>query len=589
MSKITEEIKEKLDIAAIIGSYIKLEKAGINWKARCPFHNEKTPSFFISTARQSYYCFGCHEKGDIFTFVEKFEGVDFKGALFALAEKAGVNVSAYSSKEDSREERDSLHLALEEAAKFFEANLKNSPKAKEYLEKRGVNEESIKKWRIGFAEDAWRHLYDTLQDRGFKREILLEAGLIKKAIEDSSAGLTNSPQVSSGQGKYYDTFRNRIIFPICDSAGRVIAFSGRALNPDEKTPKYLNSPETKVFYKSEALHGLHLAKLSMRKSDYCILVEGQMDLVMAHQAGTPNTVASSGTSLTLLHLQKIKKLTNRVVIAYDADSAGEEAAYKAGKMALSLNMEVKVAKLPEGEDPGSLAQKSPDQWKEAIRSSEHLIDREIEKAILPKDTRAQNKQMNERVMPLIALLDSEIGKSQYLKKIAIRLRVDELAVKNDFQKVEDREKEKTKTETDRGGKIETKSVEIQKNNLERLILGIIFLEETKNQKTVEDNAIFQKYEMIVGKETASQNYKEAQVDQESLMFEAESHLKAGETFEALSQEILNRIEIKLLKEELQRQTRILDDTGKNEEEEKRVTERIKEIQQKIKKLTENTN
>ena len=370
MSTDIEQIKERLDIVDVISSYIKVEKAGVNFKAKCPFHNEKTPSFMISPARQSFYCFGCGEKGDVFSFVQKFENIDFIEALKILAEKAGVELKNKKEDKESKDEKEKLFEMVEESAKIFEKNLSQEKKVLSYLGKRGVSENSISKWRIGFAKDEWRDLCNRLTEKGFSKEELLSVGLIKKTPTEN---------------KFYDTFRDRVMFPIFDSSGKVIAFSGRAMKKDDKVPKYLNSPETKLFYKSEVLYGFNVAKNYMRKLDYAVLVEGQMDMVMSHQAGVSNTIASSGTALTELHLRKIQKLTNRIIIAYDSDEAGEKAARRAAELALQLGMEVKVTSLPKGEDPASVAQKNSEEWKEALRKSEHIIDFALSKATKEKE------------------------------------------------------------------------------------------------------------------------------------------------------------------------------------------------------------
>ena len=422
----TEKIKEKLDIVDVISSYIKVDRAGINYKARCPFHNEKTPSFFISPTRQSFYCFGCGAKGDIFSFVEQFEGLDFKGALEALANKAGIelkNTPIDPATKKSKEWKERLFDIMEEATVIFENNLKNSKQALDYLEERGVSKTSIKKWRLGLAKEEWRNLHDTLLKAGFSKEEMLKAGLLKKVPNES---------------KFYDTFRNRVMFPISDSAGRVVAFSGRLLSPQpkEKTaPKYLNSPETDLFRKSEILYGLHLAKQDIRKLDYAILVEGQMDLVMAHQAGTHNTVASSGTALSINHLQKIGRLSNRLVLALDSDEAGLSATKRVAELALPLGMEIKVAVLEEGEDPASITKKDPQIWKDAVRNSKHFTDFILEKASTGKEGGRLTREVMKTVLPLVPLIKNEIEKSQFIKKIALKIRVTEKEVGEEIEKI----------------------------------------------------------------------------------------------------------------------------------------------------------
>jgi len=266
---------------------------------------------------------------------------------------------------------------------------------------------------------------------------MLQTGLIKKVPDES---------------KYYDTFRNRIMFPISDSVGKVIAFSGRALKEDDKTPKYLNSPETKLFYKSEVLYGFNIAKNHIRKMDYTVLVEGQMDLVMSHQAGVLNTVASSGTALTELHLRKIQRLSNRVIIAYDSDSAGQKAARKAAEMALILGMEVKIAVMPEGEDPASVVKVDPQKWVTSLKESEHFLDFILNKAVKENKDRNLTKEVLKNILPLVSLIKSEIEKSQFIKKIAQKIKVNEDAVWNDLNKMkrlENKEGEESENKRDK--------------------------------------------------------------------------------------------------------------------------------------------
>lgn len=504
-----EQIKERLDIVDVISSYLKVEKAGINFKAKCPFHNEKTPSFFISPARQSFYCFGCGEKGDIFSFVEKFEGLDFKGALENLAKRAGIELKNFGGEEKS-EGKEKLFDIMEETTNVYEKQLEEEKTALKYLEKRGLNPNSITKWRLGLAKDEWRSLYDLLIKKGFSKENLLEVGLIKKVADEV---------------KYYDTFRNRIMFPICDTNGRVIAFSGRALKNDDKTPKYLNSPETKLFYKSEVLYGFNIAKNYIRKLDYAVLVEGQMDLVMSHQAGVLNTVASSGTALTELHLKKIQKLSNRIIIAYDSDSAGENAARRAAEMALSFGMETKIASLPKGEDPASVAQKEPKEWKEALKKAEHFTDFALNKALNEKEGRNLTKEIIKNVLPLVHLIKSEIEKSQFVKKIALKMKVREEDVWNDIKKI---------------------------NIIERA--------ESENMPENKEDK-----------------------DKEAFIFEMEKYM-TKEDIKKNSEDVLKRIELKNLKQKLQELAILLDDKDLPKEEEKKVKLDFNKIQKQIKEL-----
>src|SRR3989339_805369 len=333
MSSSVDQIKSKIDIVSLISSYIKLEKAGGNFKGRCPFHNEKTPSFFVSPDRGSYYCFGCQAKGDIFTFVQEFEGLDFIGSLKVLADQAGVVLESYNVGEKPEKQR--LHSVLEQAVFFYQKKFSDNKEAQDYLKNRGVSEKTIKDFRIGFAPADWRELFDYLSGREIGEKDMLAVGLIKQ---------------KEGTTSYYDTFRGRIMFPINDSSGRPVGFSGRILVSDDKSPKYLNSPETVLFNKSEILFGLDKAKKDIRLRDYSILVEGQMDLIMLHQIGMTNAVASSGTALTPNHLIKLQRLSNNIKMFFDGDSAGFVASNRAGKIALSLGMDLKLVSMPEGKD-----------------------------------------------------------------------------------------------------------------------------------------------------------------------------------------------------------------------------------------------
>jgi DNA primase len=434
MSTNVEQIKERLDIVDVISGYLKVEKAGINYKAKCPFHNEKTPSFFISPTRQSFYCFGCGEKGDIFSFIEKFENVDFKEALKTLADKAGIKLENFKIEDGNKDEKEEVFTIMETATKFYEKNLAENKIALEYLKKRGLTTNSIGKWRLGFARDEWRNLHDFLENKKLTRGKMLEAGLIKKVQSEE---------------KYYDTFRNRIMFPIFDANSRVIAFSGRAMKEDEKTPKYLNSPETKLFYKSEVLYGFNVAKNYIRKLDYAVLVEGQMDLLMSHQAGVYNTVASSGTALTELHLKKIQRLSNRIILAYDCDSAGQKAARKAAEMALMMGMEVKIASLPEGEDPDSVIKKNPEEWKNDLKNAEHFTEFALNQAVKNHKDKNLIREILKNVLPLAHLIKSEIEKSQFVKKVAVKMRVSEDAVWKDLGKTEIKKEEMTENQRDK--------------------------------------------------------------------------------------------------------------------------------------------
>lgn len=398
-----EAIKERLDIAEVIGGYIKLEKAGANYKAKCPFHNEKTASFHISTSRQGYYCFGCGAKGDIFTFVQEMEGTDFRGALKTLAERAGMELK--QERREAKGETDELFQALEVATDFFEKNLSQNKEALLYLKGRGVNDESIKSFRLGLAHDAWRELREHANKLGIKDDVLLKSGLIKRSEESNSK-------------EPYDTFRGRIIFPLSDARGKVIAFSGRALAKDLE-PKYLNSPDTPLFNKSEVLYGFDKAREEIRKKNYTVLVEGQLDLVLSHQAGVKNTVASSGTAFTQMHLEKLKKISPRIILAFDNDDAGSKASYRSTALALTLGMEVKIAEIKGGKDPADMVKEDEDSWKEVLRTSKSAVESFIS-ALVTREANITKvgKEVESKILPLIASMTSRFDKEDAVSKVS---------------------------------------------------------------------------------------------------------------------------------------------------------------------------
>ena len=401
-----QQIKDRLSIIDVISPYVELHKAGKNLKGKSPFTNEKTPSFFVSPDRGMYYCFSTSQGGDIFTFVEKMEGVDFKGALKILADKAGVELVPEDPKK--RSERDTQYTILEEATKFFQSELKENKAAFKYLKDRGVKAETIAKWRIGYVpgppEGGWRHTREHLNQLGFADEKLFKAGLIKEA----------------GTGKQpYDVFRDRIMFPLFDPSGRVVAFSGRVLSKDSEAPKYVNSPETELFKKSEILYGYDKAKEGIRKFDFSLIVEGQFDVVLSHQAGYHNAVAVSGTALTPHHVSLLQRLSNRVVLALDADDAGVAAVKRAADVMLSRGVDLKVARIPEGQDPADLVKDDVKKLKTIIGQSTHVIEFLLtvlkEKA---KDDRAYKLQVRDEVLPYVLKMESHIDRDHFTGVIA---------------------------------------------------------------------------------------------------------------------------------------------------------------------------
>lgn len=414
-----QQIKDKLTIVDVVSQYVKLERAGGSLRARCPFHAERTPSFHVSPDRGTYHCFGCNVGGDIFSFVEAIEGLDFKGALKVLAERAGVQITY--EKPEKKDERDRLLELLEVSTIFYTGRMTDA--AKKYLTERGLGEPTIQTFRLGWASDAWSELSDHLKAKKFSDAEIINAGLAKK----------------SERGSLTDKFRNRIMFPIADSAGRIVGFSGRIFgeNASPEAPKYLNSPETPLFHKSRILYGFDRAKMAIRKHNFAVLVEGQMDLLMSHQAGWGNTVAVSGTAFTPEHAALIHRMSDNLVLALDADQAGIKAAGRAARAALQGGLNVKVARIPNGLDPADLILKEgADAWRAAIRDSKDVITFLLD--VLQEHAKSPDvfrRTVEAVVLPFLTDVQSPIAREQYVREIAKRLDVSESAVSEAFAKV----------------------------------------------------------------------------------------------------------------------------------------------------------
>ncbi len=567
MNSPVEQIKERLSIEEVVSSYIKLDRAGANFKAKCPFHNEKTPSFFVSVDRGTYYCFGCGAKGDIFSFVEEFEGLDFKGALKILAERAGVTLTTFNKEKEGEKER--LYRIMEEATKFFEKNLADNTEVIKYLKGRGLEDKSIKDFRIGFVKNDWRLLYTYLRNKNFTDGEIEKAGLAKK----TEKGM-------------YDRFRGRIIFPISDSSGRIIAFSGRIFEDDGKSAKYLNSPDTPIFSKSAVLYGLDKAKESIRKNNFSILVEGQMDLVLSHQAGFRNTVATSGTALSdstvskenvVSNLGLLRRLSPNIVLSFDADKAGFNASTRAGKIALSFGMDVKVVAMPEGIDPADLISKNGvDEWRKAVRESKHIIEFLLNKVLntYKEDMRKVGREIKEKILPYVDALESSIEKSHFIKLISNKSGISENALIEDLKKVESELKKETEDT-----KIAKENVEkrMRKDPILRRLLGVAFWQESIKNRMIDPELIFKKLSKI------KEIYKNIKED---LIYEAEEFYSNSENLEKDVNEMLLNLEEEYLNEELSKKMLELQNL-KNRKEETDILKRIYEINKRKEEIKNN--
>jgi len=392
-----EQIKERLSIVDVIGGYVELKLAGKSYKGKSPFTNEKTPSFYVSPDRGMYYCFSSQQGGDMFTFIEKMEGVDFKGALKILAERAHVELVPEDPKK--RDERETQYDLLEKATEYFFQEREAHPHVNEYIGNRGVKAQSVHTWRIGYAKDEWRALKNYLKEKGFTEEQMFKAGLIKKADQGKES---------------YDVFRDRIMFPIFDPSGRVVAFSGRTLKSEPGIPKYVNSPETELFKKSEIMYGYDKAKNGIRHYDFSLVVEGQFDLVLSHQAGYTNTVAVSGTALTAHHIMLLLRISKNVVLALDADRAGISAVKRSALPMLAHGMDVKVAHMPDGLDPADVVRNDPQELKRIVGNAMHVVEFLLRVLKLQtKDERTYKLRVREEILPLLVAIDNRIDREHF--------------------------------------------------------------------------------------------------------------------------------------------------------------------------------
>lgn len=449
----SEEIKSKLDIVEVIREYVPVKAVGANFQALCPFHNEKTPSFVISPDKQIWHCFGCGRGGDVFSFVMEKESLGFMEVLRLLAPKAGV-VLQYENKE-AYSRRNRLLDILELAGKYYHHLLTTSPGkvAREYLLGRQLSEETISAWQLGYSPDAWDSLYNFLKARP----------LVGQKYSDEEIFLAGLATKKEGGRGYYDRFRDRIMFPIRDSSGNLIAFTARVNPAKEKTEKmgkYINSPQTPVYDKSRVLFALDRAKGEIRKQDLAIVVEGQMDAISAHQHGFTNVVASSGTALTAEQVALIKRFTSNIALCFDMDAAGQMAADRGIKEALAQEMSIKIITLPQGKDPDECLKKDPADFARAVESAQPMLEYYLEKISAGLDLgQLDNQQIVSRQMlSMLSLVHNRLERDFWLHRLAeaveakeavLRESLEKITAKEGVAKKAGREEEKGETETRR--------------------------------------------------------------------------------------------------------------------------------------------
>jgi DNA primase len=422
-----DEIRNAADIVDIIGSVVKLKKRGKNFLGLCPFHTEKTPSFNVSQNRQMYHCFGCGVGGNVFTFIMEYEKVSFVEAVRSLAEKVGMTLPQYNTEQDTAaaSEQEQMYQLYRAAGLFFYSSLTETSEGKfalEYLKQRGFSGETIKAFGLGYSPGSWDALIKHAQEKGFPAEMLEKAGLARKRND----------------GTYYDYFRGRAMFPIFSSTGRVVGFGARKLREDDPLGKYINSPETPIYNKSRILYGLYQAKDAIRENDFVILVEGYADLISVFQAGIKNIVASSGTALTQEQIQIIGRYTKNITIIYDADSAGSKAAMRGVDLILSNDLDVRVASLPEGDDPDSFVKKhGGDAFKKLVDKSVSFIDfiSEAYERQGKLSTPEGQAQAVRTIVQSIASMKDELKQNFYIKQVAEKYKLYESTLLRELEKL----------------------------------------------------------------------------------------------------------------------------------------------------------
>jgi DNA primase len=419
------EVKSRLEITEVVGAYVPLKQAGRNLKAPCPFHQEKSASFMVSPEKGIYHCFGCGEGGDIFSFVMKMEGMDFRQALEMLARKAGVELTARKGEsQEANRLRARLLDAHELAVKYFQASLVQNKKALEYVsQKRGLARETVRDFAIGYAPDSWNALTDFLVKKGFNHRELLQGGLAGQ---------------KEGRSTIYDLFRGRVVFTISDREGRPIGFTGRVL--DDSLPKYLNTPQTPLYDKSQAIFGLHLAKEAIRSHDEAVLVEGNMDVVASHQAGVKQVVAASGTALTLDQLRTLSKLTKNIKLAFDADRAGLAATERAIELGQKLGLTLRMVEMPPGvKDADELIAQDLKAWQGAIADAKYIVDYLFDRFETDFDLSSAvgKRGYTDRLAVNLRRLGDPVEQDHYVKQLAEKTGTSEEAIRAKLAKADD--------------------------------------------------------------------------------------------------------------------------------------------------------
>ena len=423
MAEAVDQIKERLNVSELIGEYLKLEKAGTNYKALCPFHNEKTPSFMVNAERNFWYCFGCQKGGDIFSFIMEIEGLDFREALQRLAERTNVELPKFKPTNPKiKNQKEKLYEILELSCKFYEYQLEKLEKAKvvkKYLKDRKIKSEELKEFRVGFARSGWRNLLEFLLSRKFDLADIARSGLVVQ--KDETTGALSED--------YYDRFRERIMFPVIDVVDRVVGYSARVMpGGDDSSAKYVNTSQSSIYDKSKVIYGLSQARMEIKKQDFVVIVEGNLDVIASFSAGVKNTVAVSGTALTKEQINLLKRYTKNFKLCFDMDEAGQKAVTKSVQLCLMENLDVEIILLPKGfKDVNDLVIEKPKDWSEAIKNSQQVMDYFFSNIVNKNDKNNPKgkKKIAHELLNIIKDISDLIEQSYWLRKLSEEINIKE--------------------------------------------------------------------------------------------------------------------------------------------------------------------
>jgi len=560
-------IKDKLDIVDFLRNYVELKPAGKNFKARCPFHKEKSPSFMVSPERQSWHCFGsCSEGGDIIKFLVKYENLEFYDALKILAEKAGVEIKSSGNRDFNAQ--NSLYRVMEAAKDFFKENLSKSQKVKDYLKERGLKEETIQEFELGLAPDGSDALTRHLLKLGYNIADIEKAGLTLR----------------TERGTHWDRFRSRVMFPIYNHVGKAVAFTGRILpgNNNENVGKYVNSPETPIFQKSKILYGFHKTKNDIREAKSAVVVEGQMDFLMSWQDGVKNVVASSGTALTPDHLAALRRLADELVLSFDSDEAGQLAAERSIDLANSQDFSAKLLVIDDQKlkDPADVAKAKPGMLKNLVENSKSSMDYYLHRYVknIPSDLKLRKKNL--RIMlSKIKILSSPIDKNYWLKELSLLVKIDEKILAEEMEML----KEPVNKTLEKILPAEESELKLSRREmLSQRILGLILhlkndLKELEKHLSYFPEQYFNIYKKLAGNGGESQQSDLDQImNVISLRFSFENQNFDAESLQKEIQNLLRELKVEYLKEKRQEISNLIRKL-ESEGDEKSLKEALKEF------------